>query len=65
MIFEFGFEILDCQRKFDLSATVYRTADRKAAYVRQTGFSNIQQEQMVLSYIEKHGTTRNVYYSRA
>ncbi len=28
---------------------------QKAGYARQTGFDPIQQEQMVLSYIEKHG----------
>ena len=45
-------------RTYTLSVNVYRTTGRKAAYVRQTGFSDIQQEQMVLSYIDKHGTIR-------
>lgn len=42
-------------RTYTLSAKVYRRAGQKAGYVRQTGFDPIQQEQMVLSYIEKHG----------
>jgi len=45
-------------RSYTLSANVYRTTGRKAAYVRQTGFSDIQQEQMILSYIAKHGSIR-------
>ncbi len=41
-----------------LSAKVYQHAGQKAAYVRQAGFDPIQQEQMVLSYIDKHGSIR-------
>lgn len=41
-----------------LSAKVYRHADEKAAYVRQAGFDPIQQEQMVLAYIDKHGSIK-------
>jgi len=33
---------------------------QKAAYVRQGGFDPIQQEQMVLQYIEKHGSIKRV-----
>lgn len=42
-------------RTYTLSAKVYQHADQKATYVRQAGFDRIQQEQMVLAYIDKHG----------
>jgi ATP-dependent DNA helicase RecG len=42
-------------RLYHLSASTYRRLGEKAAYVRQRGFEPIQQEQMVLQYIEKHG----------
>ena len=45
-------------RTYTLSARVYRKTGQKAAYVRQAGFDPIQQEQMVMSYIEKHGEIR-------
>ena len=45
-------------RTYTLSAKVYRNAGQKAAYVRQAGFDKIQQAQMVLSYIDKHGSIR-------
>jgi ATP-dependent DNA helicase RecG len=45
-------------RTYTLSAKVYRRAGQKAAYVRQAGFEPIQQEQMVLAYIEKHGSIK-------
>lgn len=45
-------------RTYTLSAKVYRSAGQKAAYVRQAGFDAIQQEQMVLAYIEKHGSIK-------
>jgi len=45
-------------RSYTLSAKVYRHSGQKAAYVRQAGFDPILQEQMVLSYIEKHGSIR-------
>ena len=41
-------------RAYTLSAKVYRKLGQKAAYVRQAGYEPIQQEQMVLSYIDKH-----------
>ena len=41
-------------RTYTLSVKVYRRAGQKAAYVRQAGFDPIQQEQMVLAYIDKH-----------
>jgi len=45
-------------RAYTLSANVYRQSGRKAAYIRQAGFDPIQQEQMVLSYIDKHGSIK-------
>lgn len=45
-------------RTYTLSAALYRKAGKKAEYIRQTGFAPIQQEQMVLSYIDKHGSIK-------
>ncbi len=45
-------------RTYTLSAKVYRHSGQKAAYVRQAGFDPIQQEQMVLAYIDKHGSIK-------
>lgn len=45
-------------RTYTLSAKMYSKAGQKAAYVRQAGFDPIQQEQMVLSYIAKHGAIK-------
>ena len=45
-------------RTYTLSAKVYRQSCRKAAYIRQAGFDPIQQEQMVLAYIDKHGSIK-------
>lgn len=45
-------------RSYTLSAKVYRGAGQKAAYVRQAGFDPIQQEHMVLAYIDKHGSIK-------
>lgn len=45
-------------RTYTLSAHLYRKAGKKAEYVRQVGFDPIQQEQMVLSYIDKHGSIK-------
>lgn len=42
-------------RTWHLSAAAYRALGDKAAYVRQRGFEPLQQEQMVLQYMEKHG----------
>ncbi len=42
-------------RSYTLSAMVYRTAGNKAGYTRQAGFTPIQHEQMVLSYVQQHG----------
>jgi len=45
-------------RSYILSAKVYRSTGQKSAYIRQMGFDPIQQEQMVLSYIGKHGSIK-------
>lgn len=45
-------------RTYMLSAKVYRTTGQKTAYIRQAGFDPIQQEQMVLSYIDKYGSIK-------
>lgn len=45
-------------RSYTLSAFVYSKSGKRAEYIRQAGFTAIQQEQMVLSYIEKHGSIR-------
>ncbi len=42
-------------RTWHLSAAAYRALGDKAAYVRQRGFEPLQQEQMILQYVEKHG----------
>lgn len=45
-------------RTYTLALGVYQTDGRQADYIRQLGFSGLQQEQMVLSYVEKHGSIR-------
>lgn len=45
-------------RTYTLSAALYRKAGKKSEYIRQAGFAHIQQEQMVLSYIDKHGSIK-------
>ncbi|OPY81707.1 MAG: Divergent AAA domain protein [Syntrophus sp. PtaU1.Bin005] len=42
-------------RTYTLSAALYRESGKKSEYIRQAGFAPIQQEQMVLNYIDKHG----------
>lgn len=42
-------------RSWHLSAAAYRLLGDKVGYVRQRGFEPLQQEQMVLQYVEKHG----------
>ena len=42
-------------RSYTLSAALYRVAGEKAGYTRQAGFTPIQHEQMVLSYVRQHG----------
>jgi len=43
-------------RTWHLSAATYRRLGETAAYIRQRSFEPIQQEQMVLQYVEKHGS---------
>lgn len=45
-------------RTYTLSARMYQKAGQRAEYIRQAGFAPIQQEQMVLSYIDKHGSIK-------
>jgi ATP-dependent DNA helicase RecG len=45
-------------RTYTLSAALYRQAGKKSEYIRQAGFAPIQQEQMVLNYIDKHGSIK-------
>jgi|UniRef100_A0A7V2AZD0 ATP-dependent DNA helicase RecG len=42
-------------RTWHLSAATYRRLGKPAAYVRQRGFEPLQQEQMVMQYVAKHG----------
>ncbi len=43
-------------RTYLLSAASYGALGQKAAYVRKRGFEPIQQEQMVLQYVQRHGS---------
>lgn len=45
-------------RAYTVSARVYRKAGQKAGYIHQAGFDPIQQEQMVLNFIDKHGSIK-------
>ena len=45
-------------RTYMLSAKVYRKSGQKAAYIRQAGFEAIQQGQMVIAFIERHGAIK-------
>ncbi|MBW1992644.1 MAG: putative DNA binding domain-containing protein [Deltaproteobacteria bacterium] len=42
-------------RAYHLSAATYRRLGAKAEYVRARGFEAVQQEQMILQYIDQHG----------
>ena len=42
-------------RTYTLSAETYRDLGQSASYVRQAGFDSIQQEQMVLQYVQNSG----------
>jgi ATP-dependent DNA helicase RecG len=42
-------------RSWHLSAAVYRALETPAGYVRTRGFEPLQQEQMILQYVEAHG----------
>jgi len=43
-------------RQYHLSASTYGRLGKRAAYVRTRGFEPIQQEHMVLQFVEKHGS---------
>jgi ATP-dependent DNA helicase RecG len=45
-------------RTYTLSPSVYRELGQAVQYVRQAGFDPLQQEQMVLSYVDQHGRIR-------
>lgn len=45
-------------RTYTLSAKLYQRSGKKAEYVRQAGFDKLQQEQMVLKYIDAHGAIK-------
>lgn len=45
-------------RSYMLSVKVYKNAGQKTAYIRQAGFDHLQQEQMMLTYIDKHGSIK-------
>jgi ATP-dependent DNA helicase RecG len=42
-------------RSWHLSAALYRVLDTPAGYVRVHGFEPLQQEQMILQYVDAHG----------
>ncbi len=42
-------------RTYHLSAAAYRVIGEEAAYVRVHGFEPLQQEQMILQYVDAHG----------
>ena len=43
-------------RTYHLAAELYREIGESAAYVRARGFESIQQEQMILTYVGRHGS---------
>ncbi|WDK24687.1 putative DNA binding domain-containing protein [Xanthomonas campestris pv. incanae] len=45
-------------RSYTLSAAVYQRQGEKAAYTRQAGFTNLQNAQLVLNYVQQHGQIR-------
>lgn len=45
-------------RSYTLSARVYTKSGQKAHYIRQAGFDAIQQAQMVINYVNKHGSIK-------
>ena len=42
-------------RTYIMSASIYRQLGQGVDYIRQVGFDRIQQEQMVIQYIQQHG----------
>lgn len=45
-------------RSYTLSAALYQRSGKRAEYIRQAGFTSIQQEQMILQFIDKHGSIK-------
>jgi ATP-dependent DNA helicase RecG len=45
-------------RTYTLSAKVYQQVGKKTEYVRQVGFDRLQQEQMIIKYLDLHGSIR-------
>jgi len=45
-------------RTYTLSVKLYQHSGKKAEYVRQAGFDRLQQEQMVLKYIDAHNSIK-------
>lgn len=45
-------------RTYMISAEMYAKAGNKAAFVRQAGFTRVQHEQMILSFIDAHGSIK-------
>lgn len=43
-------------RSYHLSAATYQRLGERAAYVRLRGFEPLQQQQMILQYVERHGS---------
>ena len=43
-------------RNYHLAAELYKEMGESAAYVRTRGFDPIQQEQMILTYVNRHGS---------
>ena len=43
-------------RSYHLAAELYRQMGESEAYVRARGFDSIQQEQMILTYVDSHGS---------
>ncbi len=45
-------------RSYTLSAAMYQAKGDKVGYTRQAGFTRLQNEQMVLNYVQHHGQIR-------
>ncbi len=41
-----------------LAAALYRRCHMEAEYIRAKGFAPLQQEQMILDYVQSHGSIR-------
>jgi len=46
------------QSQSTTSASLYKRFHMKAEYVRTKGFEPLQQEQMIIAYVKKHGSIR-------